>query len=75
MQKYSPTRLVFLATHGECVLQAVATAVDTFVVMLETHRWVASSSLASRSRRTDDSSSGDAPVGKGKAPTRVAHYK
>ena len=51
------------------MLQAVATAVDTFVVMLETHRWVVSSSLASRGRRTDDSSGGDAAVGKGKAPT------
>ena len=40
-------------------LQALATAVDTFGAVLETHRWVPSSALAARSRRTTDDRSAD----------------
>jgi len=39
--------------------QALATAVDTFGAVLETHRWVPSSALAARSRRTTDDRSAD----------------
>jgi len=39
--------------------QALAAAVDTFGAVLETHRWVPSSALAARSRRTTDDRSAD----------------
>ena len=51
------------------LVQALATAVDTFAAVLETHRWVPSSRPAARSRRTTDDRSVDgASTGEPSAP-------
>jgi hypothetical protein len=58
---------------GFLSMQALATAVDTFLAVLETHRWVPSSALVARSRRTTDDRSADgAPAGAAPAASRVS---